>query len=41
LLERETIDGLELDTLVEKYTGKPVPNKRPEMISAVPEKTPA
>jgi cell division protease FtsH len=41
LLERETIDGPELDTLVEKYTGKPVPNKRPEMISAVPEKAPA
>jgi cell division protease FtsH len=38
LLEKETIDGLELDSLIEKYTGKPPLNPRPEMISAVPEK---
>jgi hypothetical protein len=38
LLEKETIDGPELDALVEKYTGKPVLNKRPEMIAVVPEK---
>merc|ERR1712224_25354 len=29
LLEKETIDGFELDDLVEKYTGKPAPNPRP------------
>jgi len=33
LLEKETIDGTELDELVVKYTGKPVPNPRPEMIA--------
>jgi len=41
LLEKETIDGPELDALVEKYTGKPVVNKRPEMIAVVPEKVAA
>merc|ERR1719262_1093294 len=38
LLERETIDGPELDDLILKYTGKPPVNPRPEMISVVPEK---
>ena len=33
LLEKETIDGFELDDLVEKYTGKPAPNPRPEAIA--------
>ncbi|KAH8062642.1 metalloendopeptidase [Aureococcus anophagefferens] len=32
LLEKETIDGVELDVLLEKYTGS-VLNKRPEVIS--------
>ena len=32
LLEKETIDGIELDVLLEKYTGS-VLNKRPEVIS--------
>jgi len=32
LLEKETIDGYELDALIEKYTGS-VMNKRPEMIA--------
>merc|ERR1711924_410453 len=32
LLEKETIDGFELDDLVEKYTGKPAPNPRPEAL---------
>merc|ERR1712164_152462 len=29
LLEKETIDGFELDALIEKYTGAPAPNPRP------------
>merc|ERR1711970_190881 len=29
-LEKETIDGFELDALIEKYTGAPAPNPRPE-----------
>merc|ERR1719482_2239567 len=33
LLEKETIDGFELDDLVEKYMGKPAPNPRPEAIA--------
>mmetsp|Transcript_34799 Transcript_34799/g.121338 ORF Transcript_34799/g.121338 Transcript_34799/m.121338 type:complete len:670 (+) Transcript_34799:59-2068(+) len=33
LLEKETIDGIELDALVQKYTGN-VLNKRPEVVSA-------
>ena len=33
LLEKETIDGFELDALIEKYTGKPAPNPRPEAIA--------
>merc|ERR1711990_378719 len=33
LLEKETIDGFELDDLIEKYTGKPAPNPRPEAIA--------
>jgi len=32
LLEKETIDGLELDALMEKYTGS-VLNKRPEVVT--------
>ena len=33
LLEKETIDGFELDALIEKYTGVPAPNPRPEAIA--------
>ena len=33
LLEKETIDGFELDALIEKYTGAPAPNPRPEAIA--------
>merc|ERR1712036_170930 len=33
LLEKETIDGFELDALIAKYTGKPAPNPRPEAIA--------
>merc|ERR1712094_117691 len=29
---KETLDGFELDDLVEKYTGKPAPNPRPEAL---------
>ena len=32
-LEKETIDGFELDALIEKYTGSPAPNPRPEAIA--------